>query len=191
MRFIFWGAICALLSACQIALPSLKGEPRFASNVTRGNTLPFGTLKVACETPKKDMGKRVDQFPRKGRAVWRLYDTDPTSTTQRTQYITGFEDGCARQVTASLVVFGAPSLHEVHRYSKARAKAPWTKADTKYEALKSKLCGVGRKKPCPPNKLRALERNMAFVSVYKQFGDTDDWMELLLHDGAVVTEELH
>lgn len=191
MRIIILGVACALLSACQVALPSVTGASGSASTVARGVTLPFGTLGVTCETPKKDMGKRVDQFPREGRAVWQLYDTNPTSTTPRTQYITGFKDGCARQVTASLVVFGAPSLHEVHRYSKARAKATWSKADTKYEALKSKLCGVGRKSPCPSNKLGALEKDMAFVSVYKRFGDTDDWMELLLHKGKVVTEELH
>lgn len=160
------------------------------STVARGEVLPFGAVGITCEAQKRDMGEPVAQFPHDGSAAWQLFDTDPTSTAPRTQYITGFSDGCARQVTAAMILFGAPSLHEVHRYSKTRAEAPWSTADNRYEKIKASACGVGRAQPCPPAKLGTLEQDMAFVSVYKRFGDTAGWLELLLYDGDLKTEEL-
>lgn len=160
------------------------------STVALGEVLPFGVVGISCEARKGDMGKRVDQFPGSGPATWQIYDTDPSSIAPRTQFITGFKDGCARQVTAALILFGSPSLHEVHRYSKSRSKVSWSKADNSYESVKSKVCGVGRKTPCPSGKVGQLEKHMAFVSVYKQFGDAKGWLELLLHDGKMETQEL-
>lgn len=160
------------------------------STVALGETLPFGVVGVSCEVRPKDMGTRVDQFPNSGAATWRIYDTNPSSTTPRTQFITGFKDGCARQVTAALILFGAPSLHEVHRYAKTRSKVSWSKADDSYEVIKTKVCGVARQMPCPEEKIAKLETQMAFVSVYKQFGDAKGWLELLLHNGKVATKEL-
>lgn len=167
-----------------------KARKKSRSTVALGETLPFGTVGISCEARPKDMGKRVDQFPSAGSASWQIYDTAPSSTAPRTQFITGFKDGCARQVTAALILFGSPSLHEVHRYAKARSKVSWSKADNSYESLKSKVCGVGRKTPCPSGKLGQLEKQMAFVSIYKQFGDDKGWLELLLHDGKMETQEL-
>jgi hypothetical protein len=167
---------------------SVRG--RVQSTVAVGETVGFGDVGITCETRKSDFGQQVDQFPRDGRATWRLYDTEPTSTARRTQYITGFKDGCARQITASLVIFGTPSLHEVHRYSGARSKASWSKADNVYEDIKAKACGVGRKKPCPESKIGSLEDKLAFVSVYPTFGATSGWMELLLHNGRLQSQEM-
>lgn len=160
------------------------------STVALGEVLPFGIVGISCELRPKDMGKRVDQFPSSGPAAWQIFDTDPTSTAPRTQFITGFKDGCARQVTAALILFGSSSLHEVHRYAKTRSDVSWSKADNNYETIKSKVCRVGRKTPCPSNKVDKLEKHMAFVSVYKQFGDAKGWLELLLHDGKMETQEL-
>jgi hypothetical protein len=160
------------------------------STVALGEVLPFGTVGISCEARPKDMGKQVDKFPSSGSASWQIFDTDPSSTAPRTQFITGFKDGCARQVTAALVLFGSPSLHEVHRYTKARSKVSWSKADNSYETIKSSVCSVGRKTPCPSGKLDRLEQQMAFVSVYKQFGDAKGWLELLLHNGKMETQEL-
>lgn len=95
------------------------------------------------------MAEKVDTYPRDGQAVWTLYDTDPGSTVPHTQLITGFADGCARQVTASLVMFGAAGLHEVHRYSDAMSEEPWSKADKTYETLKARVCGVKKRTSCP------------------------------------------
>ena len=168
-----------------------KSTPKKShSTVAPGEVLPFGTVGISCEARPKDMGQRVDQFPSSGSATWQIFDTDPSSTAPRTQFITGFKDGCARQVTAALILFGSSSLHEVHRYSKARSEVSWSKADKSYATIKSKVCSVGRKAPCPSGKVDKLEKHMAFVSVYKQFGDTTGWLELLLHNGKLATQEL-
>lgn len=167
-----------------------KAPKKSRSTVALGTVLPFGTVGISCEARPKDMGERVDKFPSSGAAAWQIYDTDPSSIAPRTQFITGFKDGCARQVTAALILFGSPSLHEFQRYSKARAKVSWSKADNNYETIKSRVCSVGRKKPCPTGKVGKLEKHMAFVSVYKQFGDATGWLELLLHNGKLETQEL-
>lgn len=159
------------------------------STVKPGETLAFGEVGVACDLRRRAMGEKVDQFPRDGRPVWQLYDTSPDSTDPRTQFITGFADGCARQVTAALVMFGEAELHEVLRYSENN-DADWSDADKRYERIKRSACGVGRKERCPEEKLDALEHQLAFVSVYPRFGAESGWLELLLHDGAVESEEI-
>ncbi|MBW6418917.1 hypothetical protein [Celeribacter sp. PS-C1] len=160
-----------------------------SSTVNSGEVLPFGDVGINCEIRPRAMGRKVDQFPREGRPVWQLYDSDPTSTEPRSQYITGFADGCARQVTAALTMFGAAGLHEVLRYSD-HSERDWSRADKTYERIKRQTCGVGRGKYCPAESLDALERQVAFVSVYPYFGAEEDWLELLLHDGQVMSEEM-
>ncbi|WP_417260071.1 hypothetical protein [Celeribacter sp.] len=166
------------------------GGPKTLSTVQPGEVLPFGTVGIACEVKPTKQAKLVDQFPREGRAVWKLYDTDPSSTSARTQFITGFKDNCPRQVTASLVMFGSAALHEVHRYSKDREQEAWSQADKAYEKIKAKSCSVRKGVGCPAEKLPKLESHMAFVSVYKTFGGAGNWLELLLADGKLVTEEV-
>lgn len=160
------------------------------STVQPGEVVAFGTVGVACEAKPAAQAKLIDKFPREGRAVWKLYDTDVSSTQARTQFITGFDDNCPRQITASLVMFGSAALHEVHRYSKARKKAPWSLADKKYEVIKSKTCGVGKGVNCPAQNLPKLESHMAFVSVYETFGGTGAWLELLVSDGKLISDEV-
>ena len=159
------------------------------ATVQPGEILPFGEVGIACGANKRNMGREVDQFPREGATVWRLFDTDPANTGPRTQFITGFADGCPRQVTAALVMFGAADLHEVLRYSESNDRE-WTKADKSYEAIKSATCGVKRKQRCPANKVGLLEKQLAFVSVYPTFGAPKGWLELLLHNGDVMSEEI-
>ncbi|RPE67250.1 hypothetical protein EDD53_1655 [Pacificibacter maritimus] len=173
-------------------LKSGSGEARVASKstVALGQVLPFGEVGIACEVGQKDLGTQVDQSPSKGAARWQLFDTDPSSIAPRTQFITGFKDGCARQVTASLIMFGSPDLHEVHRYSKSQSKVSWSSADDAYEKIKSSACGVPRKTPCPVSKVDNLARDLAFVSVYRNFGDTTGWLELLLYNGSLTTKEM-
>jgi len=167
-----------------------RGGASGAATVTPGAPLPFGEVGIACGLSARQMGREVDRFPREGRAVWRLYDSDPASTGPRPQYITGFADNCARQVSAALVTFGAPGVHEAHRYSAAMKGEPWSQADTRYEAIKGRICGVGRGVPCPAGRADRLERSVAFVSVYHRFGDSGRWLELLLHDGRLEAQEL-
>ena len=166
-----------------------KAPRRTASTVAPGETVAFGVVGITCETRKSEMGTQVDQYPRNGRAIWRLYDTAPSSTGPRTQYITGFSDGCARQITGALVVFGSPDVHETHRYSKAN-KASWSEADNRYETIKTKYCGVAKKAYCPADRLSKLGNDLAFVSVYPRFGGYDRWLELLLHKGRLDTQQL-
>ncbi|SFJ31939.1 hypothetical protein [Celeribacter neptunius] len=166
-----------------------SGKSGPVSTVARGEVLPFGEVGILCDAKKRDMGTEVDQFPHQGRAAWQLYDTAPDSAEPRTQFITGFADGCARQVTAALIMFGEAGLHEVLRYSEGN-DASWSEADERYEKIKRKACGVGRKTRCPAEKLGGLESQLAFVSVYPRFGAEHGWLELLLHDGAVMSEEI-
>ncbi|WP_226554050.1 hypothetical protein [Celeribacter naphthalenivorans] len=159
------------------------------STVEPGEVLAFGEVGLNCDIRPRAMGEKVDQFPREGRPVWQLYDSDPSSTEPRSQYITGFADGCARQVTAALTMFGAAGLHEVLRYSD-HTERDWSQADKTYEKIKRQSCGVGRGEYCPADSLDGLERQVAFVSVYPYFGAEEDWLELLLHDGQVMSEEM-
>ncbi|WP_417249548.1 hypothetical protein [Celeribacter sp.] len=166
------------------------GGARPHSTASADVTLPFGVVGINCDDTPSRVGKKVDGFPREGRATWALYDTDPSSTAPRTQLITGFADGCARQITASLVMFGAAGLHEVHRYSDAMKDEPWSRADKAYETVKARACGVKKRTPCPADALPALEQRVTFATVYKQFGGTNGVMELLLGDGKVLAEEV-
>ncbi len=169
----------------------LKAAPKNGpvSTVKTGEVLPFGEVGINCEIRPRAMGAKVDQFPREGRPVWQLYDSAPENTAPHSQYITGFADGCARQVTAALVMFGAAGLHEVLRYSDDTDR-DWSNADKTYEKIKRKTCGVGRGSYCPAERLSDLERQVAFVSIYPRFGAEEDWLELLLHDGQVMSEEM-
>ncbi|WP_417246225.1 hypothetical protein [Celeribacter sp.] len=169
----------------------LKAAPENGpvSTVKTGEVLPFGEVGINCEIRPRAMGAKVDQFPREGRPVWQLYDSDPENTAPHSQYITGFADGCARQVTAALVMFGAAGLHEVLRYSDDTDR-DWSNADKTYEKIKRKTCGVGRGSYCPAERLSDLERQVAFVSIYPRFGAEENWLELLLHDGQVMSEEM-
>ena len=169
----------------------LKAAPKNGpvSTVKTGEVLPFGEVGINCEIRPRAMGAKVDQFPREGRPVWQLYDSAPENTAPHSQYITGFADGCARQVTAALVMFGAAGLHEVLRYSDDTDR-DWSNADKTYEKIKRKTCGVGRGSYCPADRLSDLERQVAFVSIYPRFGAEENWLELLLHDGQVMSEEM-
>ena len=167
-----------------------SGSGRAAATVAPGQVLPFGEVGLACGLRKSQMGREVDTFPREGRASWRLFDSAPGSTGPRSQFITGFSDGCPRQFTASLTTFGAPDVHETLRYSAPMKRVPYSPADTRYEALKTRLCGVGRGTPCPAGKRGRIEDSVVFVSVYHRFGDSKGWMELLLHNGKIEAQQI-
>ncbi|MDQ2093819.1 hypothetical protein [Rhodalgimonas zhirmunskyi] len=149
-----------------------------------GEVLPFGTVARACHLGRGDLGREVAQYPEK-RAKYRIYDSAPGNQALHNFYITGFDDGCPRQVTAALVVFGSASMYEALRYGlpeNARSKRP---TDAAYEKLKSGVCKVGRKKPCG-NKIGQMEKTAVFLSVYNRFEGADGWSNLLVADGAVL-----
>jgi hypothetical protein len=156
--------------------------------VPMGTVLPYGVLARVCDVPTRQLGSRVERYP-DTRAVFTLYDSQPGTTTPHTFYVTGFKDGCARQFTAALALFGSPQTHEQLRYGLPSKVQPYSSTDAAYETLKSRVCRVGKGKPCGSSMSR-LARNTVFVSVYERFGSNPVWKTILLHDGEVVQTDI-
>ena len=150
--------------------------------------LPYGAVARVCDLPDRQLGKRVERYPER-RGTYALYDSEPGNTAQHTFYLTGFDDGCARQFTAALAVFGSPRTHEQLRYGLPSQVQPYSSTDAAYEKLKSRICRVGKGKPCG-SAMSRLERDTVFVSVYEQFGSNTRWKTILLHDGEVVETDI-
>jgi hypothetical protein len=141
--------------------------------------LDFGELGRTCGLSRGDLGTLITQT-----SGFEVYDTFPNSTAPRPHYITGFSDGCARQFTAALVLTGDVGTHELVRYARTRVDLPYSETDQAYENIKGQFCGVGEGQPCG-TQLERLGANTTFVTAYETFGDSPDWAEFLLHDGAV------
>lgn len=145
-----------------------------------GTPLAFGEIARVCAIPKGAMGREVEQAGK-----YRLYDSAVGSTEQRPFYITGFDDGCPRQVTGALALFASAESHEMMRYGAPFAGKPYSETDMAYEKAKKAVCGVGKGKPCGA-KMGQLEKTTAFITVYDRFVDARSWRNVLLHDGAVL-----
>lgn len=156
--------------------------------VPMGTALPYGVLARVCDVPDRQLGTRVERYPG-SRSVYALYDSQPGNTAPHTFYVTGFDDGCARQFTAALALFGSPETHEQLRYGLPSKVQPYSSTDAAYETLKSRVCRVGKGKPCGSS-MSQLARTTAFVSVYETFGSNPEWKTILLHDGEVVETDI-
>lgn len=156
--------------------------------VEAGTTLPYGQIARVCGLPRGQMGREVGKYPERG-AKYRMYDSAPGNIGPHTFYVTGFPDGCARQFTAALAMFGAPSTYEQLRYGAPSKSMPLDETDKAYEKIKGKVCGVGRKKPCGA-KMNKLEKDTVFISIYERFGGNSRWASVLLHDGTVVARDV-
>lgn len=156
--------------------------------VPMGTVLPYGVLARVCDVPDRKLGKRVERYPEHGNA-YAIYDSEPGNTAAHTFFVTGFDDGCARQFTAALAMFGSPQTHEQLRYGLPSKVQPYSSTDAAYETLKSRICRVGKGKPCGSSMSR-LARNTAFVSVYERFGSNPVWKTILLHDGEVIETDI-
>ncbi|MFP4328967.1 MAG: hypothetical protein ACLFQL_13235 [Paracoccaceae bacterium] len=157
-------------------------------DVAFGTVLPYGELARVCDYPSGALGREVARHPERGRG-YRIHDSDPGNTAPHTFYVTGFADGCARQFTAALAVFGSPEMHEQLRYGLPAQVQPYSTTDEAYETLKSRICRVRRNSPCGA-RIDRLERTTVFVSVYERFGDNARWKNILLHDGAVLALDM-
>lgn len=166
---------------------SAKPKAAAVSEIAPGTVLPYGKVARICGLSKSQMGKKVAQFPER-RPKHNIYDSEPGNTTPHSFFITGFDDGCARQFTASLAMFGSVAMHEQLRYGLPAEVQPYSDTDKAYEMVKSRVCGVPRKKPCGA-KLSRLERNTVFVSIYERFGSNSRWKNLLLHDGEMLADD--
>lgn len=176
----------ALTPAPAARAPGPDAADRLA--VAPGTVLPYGAVARVCDLPDRQLGKRVERYPER-RGTYALYDSEPGNTAQHTFYLTGFDDGCARQFTAALAVFGSPRTHEQLRYGLPSQVQPYSSTDAAYEKLKSRICRVGKGKPCG-SAMSRLERDTVFVSVYEQFGSNTRWKTILLHDGEVVETDI-
>lgn len=153
-------------------------------DVPLGAVLPYGAIARVCDAGRGQMGTKIDKAPARGNG-FTLYDSNPQSTVARTFFITGFSDGCARQFTAALAMFGAPSMHEQLRYGRPAEEYPYSDTDKAYEKVKSQICRVGKRKPCG-SAIGRLEKDTVFVSTYEHFGNNARWADILLHDGHVM-----
>lgn len=153
-------------------------------DVPLGAVLPYGAIARVCDANPKQLGTRIDKAPARGNG-FTLYDSNPQSTVARTFYVTGFSDGCPRQFTAALAMFGAPSMHEQLRYGQPSEAYPYSDTDKAYEKIKSQICRVGKRKPCG-SAISRLERDTVFISTYEHFGNNARWSDILLHDGQVM-----
>ncbi|MGR3822911.1 MAG: hypothetical protein ACU0A5_10085 [Salipiger marinus] len=153
------------------------------AQVGPGATLPFGEVARLCGVAETALGTEVARYPETGRG-YTLRDSAPDSTTPRSFWITGFDDGCARQVTGALAMFGDPELHERLRYGPAGSTLPEGPLDRAYEAVKTQVCRVAGDAPCG-RALPRLARDTVFVSVYPALGSPRS-ADMLLHDGALL-----
>ena len=163
------------------------GDPDYRV-VPMGTVLPYGTLARVCDVPDRRLGTRVERYP-ENRNTFAIYDSQPGATAPHTFYVTGFDDGCARQFTAALAMFGSPETHEQLRYGLPSKVQPYSETDAAYEQVKSKICRLGKGRPCG-SAMSRLARNTAFVSVYERFGSNPVWKTILLHDGAVIATDI-
>ena len=157
------------------------------SEVSYGTVLPYGEVKRVCGLRDGQMGKVVAKYPER-RPVHKVYDSDPGNTGLHTFYVTGFDDGCARQFTASLAMFGSVEMHESLRYGLPAKVQPYSATDKAYETVKARVCQVPRKTPCG-NRVGRLADDTVFLSIYERFGGNAQWKNLLLHAGEVVAQD--
>ena len=147
--------------------------------IAPGTVLPYGELATVCGLRARNLGRAVESV-----AGYTIYDSDPGNAAARTHFVTGFDDGCARQFSAALVLFGDVGTHEFLRYSPTHSGVPYSQTDLAYEAIKAQFCRVSSRQPCG-NRLESLGRNTAFMTIYPRFGGSGGWFEVLLHGGNV------
>ncbi|MEM7520926.1 MAG: hypothetical protein AAF307_07795, partial [Pseudomonadota bacterium] len=172
----------------RLTAPSRTPAPGASSlpEVAYGTVLPFGEIARSCGAKRQPLGRKVEATEAGG---FKLYDSNPRSTGQRTFYITGFGDGCPRQVTAAHVLLAAPSFYELLHYGPAGAHLKTGATDRAYETVKSRVCGARRGRPCGA-KMPTLERSTFFVNTYPRADDNTSWSEVLMHKGKAVAKAI-
>ena len=170
--------------------PAVRGIPQADyPDVSFGTRVPYGQIARVCDVPNRRLGKVTGRFPARGTARFRLHDSDPGGQGLRTMYLTGFDDGCARQFTASLALFGSFQMHELLRYGLPARVQPYSETDDRYEVLKRQVCGVRKGRPCGAA-MSGFARDGVFVSIYERFEGNPRWKNLLLYQGQVVAFDL-
>lgn len=152
--------------------------------VAPGETLPYGELVRACNLSPRDLGQETERY-----RDYRIYDTAPGGSGMRTFYVTGFDDGCPRQFSAALAMFGSAEMHEQLRYGLPKEVQPYSRTDQAYEEIKGRVCRAAAGEPCG-SRLDRLDRDTVFISIYERFGSNPEWANILLHDGEVAAMDL-
>lgn len=176
----YGGPIFGFLEAPE---PTLVTEIPNVTSAALGSDLPTnGQVAVVCDISKSALGKKVDARPEKGRAAYTLYDSNPGSSDQRAFYVTGFDDGCARKITAALAMFGSVELYEMMHFS-GLVDVPGAATDATYGKVRRAACGSA-KKPCTGNGLKTISRQTAFLQAYPRKGSSGH-LEMLMHKGEL------
>ncbi|MGR3434569.1 MAG: hypothetical protein ACU0CO_06725 [Shimia sp.] len=179
------GATEATPAAARTGAPfGRRGADAAAREVAPGTVLAFGRIATVCGLSTRDMGTQVEAEGR-----YTLFDSAPSAGAPRTHYLTGFRDGCARQFTAAMAMFGGADVREHAAITGSHRHVAPTATDREYAAIRARVCRVGAATRCPEARLRRLARGTAFVSVYDGFGTNPSWADVLLHDGAVVAKD--
>jgi hypothetical protein len=174
--------LLALVPGCleTAAGVAAAGAGTEASAPAAGAALPVGEIARVCGVAEESLGTAIATQSR-----YVIRDSDPGSVAPRTQYITGFPDGCARQFTGALALFGDVGTHELFRYEPSNADLAWSETDLAYEQIKARICGAAQGQPCGAA-LERLGRRTTFVTIYDSFGANPTWSDVLIHDGEVV-----
>ena len=155
-------------------------------DVGYGVQLPYGVVVRSCASRGRPLGRKVEKADARGFA---LHDSDPRSEGTRTWYVTGFDDGCPRQLTAANALLGSASLYETLHYGPGGENLPKGETDKAYARLKRKICGTGKGKPCGA-KMAQMDKRTFFVTAYERFGNSSRWTQVLVHDGVVIAVEV-
>lgn len=144
-----------------------------------GESVAYGEIATVCDAPRGSLGIEVANT-----SGYKIYDSGANGTSMRAHYITGFDDGCARQFSAALSLTGDVGTHEVVRYLPTNRNVPYSATDNAYEAIKASVCRVSHGTPCGA-RIDTLAADTTFVTAYEKFGAHPRWVEILLHDGEV------
>lgn len=169
--------------AAQQAAPEAAKSPGFFARLFGGGaaaTSGEDLLPRACDLSRSQRGRRIAS-----RAGFTLYDSFPHSTAPRPFYVTGFRDGCARQITAALVMFGEAGVYQTGQLYARRGRRS-DGFDRAFESLKSRICRVGRGQACGGAQQARFDRAVAMLTAYPRFESSPGGTNILLHDRKVV-----
>jgi hypothetical protein len=172
------GVMGMLASGNDANTPVVRTGPD-AQLIPYGESVAYGEIATVCDVPRGSLGTEVANI-----SGFKIYDTIPNATALRPHFITGFDDGCARQFSAALSLTGDVGTHEIVRYLPTNRNVAYSSTDNAYEAIKASVCRVSHGTPCGA-RLDSLANNTTFVTAYEKFGAHPRWVEILLHDGEV------
>ena len=178
------GGLLGLFGGGSNSVPA--GDGPDAREVAFGTVLPHGEIARVCAAKGKPLGQLVEAARARGFA---LHDSAPGATGARTFYITGFSDGCPRQLTAGAAMLSDASSYESYRFGPAAGTLPRAATDAAYDRVKSGVCRVGAAAPCG-RKIGKLDASTFFVTAYTGRPGDGRWSEYLIHDGAVMAAAL-